>query len=191
MKIRKVFATAATALIVVAAVAVVSWFVFSALTGARLLIFRTGSMSPTIPQGSIAVSVPVTAEEIIVGDVITVQRPDADLPVTHRVTEIRTPEEATTEGLPPEARELIMQGDGNDTPDARPYTITTARRVIFSVPRAGNALMMAQSPLGMGSMILLAGALTVWAFWPTKRPDPSPLPTSASPHSPPHASPTH
>lgn len=165
----RVVLAAATTTIVVAAAAVVAWFAYSALTGATLITFRTGSMSPTIPQGSVAVALPVTASEVQLGDVLTVQRSDEELPVTHRVLEIRTAEHASTEGLPEDAREIIMHGDGNDTPDMKPYVITEARRVVLSQPGLGTALMLLQSPLGMGVLTVLAGAFTVWAFWPKPR----------------------
>lgn len=80
--------TAVTILLVVMAVGLACWFAFSAVSGATLITFRTGSMSPTMPQGAIAVSLPVTANEIEIGDVITVQRAGEALPVTHRVIEV-------------------------------------------------------------------------------------------------------
>src|SRR5690606_2208737 len=136
------------------------------LTGATLITFRTGSMTPTMPQGAVAVSMPVTAAEIAVGDVVTVQRSGEELPVTHRVVEVRGPGEATSSTeLPSDARELVLKGDDNDTVDMRPYVVTEARRAVVAVPQLGAALMLLQSPLGMGVMTLLAGLLTAWAFW--------------------------
>ncbi|WP_312170785.1 S26 family signal peptidase, partial [Microbacterium sp.] len=40
-----------------------------------LIMFRTGSMSPTIPAGSVAVVQRIPASAIEVGDVVTVDRP--------------------------------------------------------------------------------------------------------------------
>lgn len=179
--LRRVFTTAATAIIVVAALSLACWFVFSAITGATLITFRTGSMSPTMPQGAVAVSIPVQASDIEVGDVVTVQRAGESMPVTHRVIEISEvppqkehnadiraaapgsgPPDLTSTG----ARQIVMQGDDNDTPDHLPYALTDARKVVASVPFVGTALMMLQTPLAMGALILLAGAFVVWAFWP-------------------------
>lgn len=141
-----------------------------------------------MPQGTVAVTVPVKAEELSVDDVVTVQRAGESMPVTHRVVEIGELEPraenatdiraaAPGSGPPdlsdPAARQIVMQGDDNDTPDNLPYAITDARRVTFAVPGAGNMLMLLQSPIGMGTMTLLAGALVVWAFWP-KRPEAAP-----------------
>lgn len=160
---RQAVRVAVTTILVVTALVPLAWFAVGALTGATLVTFRTGSMAPTMPQGAVAVTVPVAAGDIHVGDVVTVRRPDATLPVTHRVVEVDA-----ISGQPA-ARELILQGDDNDTPDAAPYVVREAKRVVFSAPYIGAALMIAQTPLGMGVLTLLAGALTVWAFWPSRR----------------------
>lgn len=168
----------ATVAIMVAAAALTlaCWFVFSWTTDATLVTFRTGSMSPTIPQGSMAVTLPVTAAELRTGDVVTVQRDGEALPVTHRVVEVRTPPPELA--APAGARELVLQGDANATVDARPYVVTEVRRTVFAVPRLGAALMVIQSPIGMGSLTLLAGALVTWAFWPrSSTPAPSEAPS--------------
>ena len=162
--IRTIIARAATTLIVAAACALIAWFVFSWATGATLITFRTGSMAPTMPQGSLAVSLPVDARDIEIGDVITVQREDQSLPVTHRVIEIEVPKSVAD----PE-RTLTLQGDDNTEPDMLPYTVTEARRVLGSVAGLGNTIMLLQTPLGMGLLVLVAGTITVWAFWPEKR----------------------
>lgn len=183
--IRRIFGVAVTTLLVVAATGLACWFAYSNVAGATLVTFRTGSMAPTMPQGAVAVTVPVRGSELAVGDVITVQRAGESMPVTHRIIEIG-PVEARGEneadirasapgsgpgsGPPdlasPDARQVVMQGDDNDTPDHLPYALTDARRVVFAVPFVGTALMLLQSPIGMGALILLVGALVVWAFWP-------------------------
>ena len=55
--------------------------------GYSIILFSTGSMSPTIPAGSAALVQRVPASEVHVGDIVTVDRQDA-LPITHRVTSI-------------------------------------------------------------------------------------------------------
>lgn len=163
----RILGLAVTTFLVVAALAIAFWFIFANSTGATLVVFRTGSMSPAMPQGSLAFSMPVTAKEIEVGDVITVQRDRASLPVTHRVVEIRDQNTAqTAEILPAEAREIVMQGDANNSVDMLPYVVQDARRAVFAIPQAGAAVMILQSPLGMGVLVIMAGMLTVWAFWP-------------------------
>lgn len=187
--VRKLFATAVTTLLVVAAVGLLSWFAFSHVAGATLITFRTGSMSPTMPQGAMAVTLPAAAADLSPGDVVTVQRVTEEMPVTHRVVEVREaaprepnsadlraaapdgrPPAASEPGAPvdPEARELVLRGDDNDQPDSLPYVAVDARRVVFSLPHVGNALMLVQTPLGMGILILGVGALVTWAFWPAR-----------------------
>ena len=152
-----------TAALLAALGAAVGWIIYAAVTNATLVAFRTGSMAPAMPQGALALTVPVRAEEIEVGDVITVARSDGDLPVTHRVVEVSTP---TGSLVPPEARRVILKGDANAHPDSPPYVLTEARRVTLALPRAGHWLMVAQSPPGMALLILGAGTLTAWALWP-------------------------
>lgn len=166
----KVVGGAATTLMVVAALSLACWFVFSGVTGATLITFRTGSMSPTMPQGALALSLPVDAADITVGDVVTVKRPGEELPVTHRVVEVRDADHATQdERIPDAARELVLKGDDNDTVDMLPYVVKQARLVVFAVPNAGSVLMLMQSPIGMGLLVVLAGGITTWAFWPKRR----------------------
>lgn len=168
----KALGTAATVVIIGAAVSLAAWFAFAAFTGATLITFRTGSMAPTMPQGAVGVALPVSASEISVGDVVTVQRAGEQLPITHRVTEIRTAEFATGDSpIPVGARELVLKGDDNENVDLLPYVVTHARQVVFAVPGAGNALMLLQSPIGMGAMTIVAGALATWAFWPKRADD--------------------
>jgi signal peptidase len=58
------------------------------LTGMRIIIFSTGSMTPTTPGGSLAVTVPIAARDIAVGDVISAPRAGDGALVTHRVVSI-------------------------------------------------------------------------------------------------------
>lgn len=170
---KKLISRTATTFLVAAVIGVATWFVFSAVSGATLIVFRTGSMSPTMPQGSVAVSMPVSADEIDIGDVVTVQPANRQLPVTHRVVEVREVAVAAHEQeVTANARELVLKGDDNDTADIRPYVVTEARRAVFAVPALGSALMLLQSPIGMGVLTLVAGALTAWAFWPRRRQEP-------------------
>ncbi|WP_407360084.1 signal peptidase I [Microbacterium sp. LBN7] len=123
-----------------------------------LIMFRTGSMSPTIPAGSVSIVQRIPAGEIEIGDVVTVDRP-GELPVTHRVTSIEP-------GASAQERVITMRGDANASEDPFPYTVTSVRIVLFSVP--GIALLVAGmgSPIVLGGLTLAATALVVWAFWP-------------------------
>ncbi|MGB3414965.1 MAG: signal peptidase I [Microbacteriaceae bacterium] len=136
------------------------WFVFSLLTGASIVIFKTGSMAPTIPQGGAAIILPTKAKDLSVGDIITVQRGENVLPVTHRIVSI------SEVGTDTNIRELILKGDDNTNPDPVPYQIERAGKVILSAPSAGNILLQIQTPIAIAVLTLVSGALITFAFWP-------------------------
>lgn len=121
-----------------------------------LIMFKTGSMSPTIPAGSLAVVREIPASEIEVGDVLTVDRPGM-LPVTHRVTSV----EGDGDG-----RTITMKGDANDAEDPSPYTVTEVRRVIASVPYLAHVVVWFANPWVLGGLTVGASVLVTWAFWP-------------------------
>lgn len=125
-----------------------------------LILFKTGSMSPTIPQGSMSVVQRISADDIEVGDVVTVDREVGELPVTHRVIAVhpQRPGEALIE----------MQGDANPNPDPGPYRVTEVRKVLWSIPGAAAVLVWFSDPVILAAITLGAAALVLWAFWPRK-----------------------
>ncbi len=130
--------------------------------GYSLIMFKTGSMSPTIPTGSVALVREIPAAEAKVGDVLTVDRP-GKLPVTHRVTSV-----APADGDPSE-RVITLKGDANQTEDPEPYRIAHARVVIGSVPGLATVIVWFGSPWIMGGITVAAAILVTWAFWPRER----------------------
>lgn len=130
--------------------------ILSVMFNITLIMFKTGSMSPTIPAGSLAVVKQIPASEIRVGDVLTVDR-GTKLPVTHRVTSV--------EGAGDE-RTITMKGDANDTEDPVPYTVTEARRVLFSAPGLAHVVVWFANPWVLGSLTISTSILVTWAFWP-------------------------
>ena len=141
---------AACILLVLAAV----WF------GVSIILFSTGSMTPTIPAGSAALVREVPASEVEVGDVVTVDRPDA-LPITHRVVAI--------EGTGA-VRELTLRGDANPTDDPLPYSVAHVREVVFSVPGIAPAIDAAGNPVTLATVTVFMAGLVTWAFWPRREP---------------------
>lgn len=141
-------------------VAGLAWMIVAPLLALSVVTFKTGSMSPSIPAGAAAVVQLVPASDLRVGDVVTVARRAESLPVTHRIVEISV-------GAAGE-RVLVLKGDANDRPDALPYEVSEARRVVASLPVVGTAFVVAQTPLFLGAGTLLVAVLVFWAFWPEK-----------------------
>ncbi|MCL2515244.1 MAG: signal peptidase I [Microbacteriaceae bacterium] len=124
-----------------------------------LIMFRTGSMSPTIPTGSVAVVRQIPATEARVGDVVTVDRP-GELPITHRVV-------STTPGADGTVS-LRLKGDANAEPDAVTYQVTTVRRVIWHAPGLAYAIVWMSQPLVIGGLTVGIAALVTWVLWPRR-----------------------
>ncbi|WP_229051184.1 signal peptidase I [Aeromicrobium sp. Leaf350] len=98
--------------------------------GVKPLVFTSGSMSPSIPTGSLAFSRTVDAGDLAVGDVVSVEN-DRDERVTHRVVAAQ---------LRGDEAVLVLQGDANSTTDPEPYVVTSAERVDVSVPVLGRVV---------------------------------------------------
>jgi signal peptidase I len=118
------------------------------------VVFRSGSMSPAIDTGALAISRTVDAADMRVGDVVTV-RTSNGIRVTHRIQAItRHGDQAT----------LILRGDANSVPDEEPYVVRSADRVLFDVPQAGHVVNAVTGPSGVFAAGLLVGLLMVTAF---------------------------
>lgn len=109
------------------------------MLGAKPLIFRSGSMSPAIATGSLGISVPVEAQEIRTGDIISAENA-AGVRITHRVVATDVANGAAT---------LALKGDANTIPDPEPYVLRTADRVVFSAPLLGYGVAWLSSPAAM------------------------------------------
>jgi len=110
--------------------------VFGNATGRfRLAPVLSGSMSPSIPTGSLVFAEPVPTSDVSVGDVILFNAPTDGNPLTmHRIYE-----EQEAEG---KGKVYITKGDANDAPDAWRIRLrgATAWRVVHHVPKAGTIL---------------------------------------------------
>ncbi|WP_430867315.1 S26 family signal peptidase [Demequina aurantiaca] len=146
----------------------ITWLALSIFFGFTLIVFRTGSMSPSMPTGAAAIAVPVSAAQIEVGDVLTVDRGDGKLPITHRVVGIE-PDPGN-----PEGRLVTMRGDANDIDDRAPYEVTEAMRVVASAPGVGTALVQLRQPPMLAATTLLLAGIVTWGFWPARETEKSP-----------------
>ena len=140
-----------------------AWLGYAHLTGATVVVLETGSMAPSMPQGTAAVVVPVAADQLRVGDVVTVRRDDASPFVTHRVVDIAPVEDD------PQRRSLTLQGDANTTPDLFPSEVEQALRTTYSVPNGAQVARVVQAPAFRAAVVLVVAAGLVWAFWPASR----------------------
>ncbi|WP_159705084.1 signal peptidase I [Arthrobacter sp. 18067] len=122
-----------------------------------LIMFKTGSMSPGIPAGSLAVVREIPAREINTGDVVTVDRP-GKLPITHRVQ--------TVEPADGSARTITMKGDANTEADPAPYVVEKVRLVLWSVPGLAQPLSAAANPVVLGATTIAVSGLVTWVLWP-------------------------
>jgi signal peptidase len=122
-----------------------------------LIMFKTGSMSPTIPTGSLAVVREIPASEAAVGDVVTVDRTDL-LPITHRITSVSDAGNGFTS--------ITMRGDANLDEDPEPYVVQNVRTVLFSVPGLATVVVAFSNPYLLGGITFGAAVLVTWAFWP-------------------------
>lgn len=127
------------------------------LFNVTLIMFKTGSMSPSIPAGSLAVVREIPAADAKVGDVVTVARPDK-LPVTHRIVST----EPAGNGL----TQLVLKGDANPVNDPEPYLVSTVRVVMGSVPGLASVVVAVSNPLAMGIITVAVASLVTWVFWP-------------------------
>jgi signal peptidase I len=130
-----------------------AFMLLGATVGVRPLVFTSGSMSPAIRTGDLAVTRPVETTRVARGDVVSVVDGRGER-VTHRVVEVDA------------ARNLLrLKGDANDVPDPLPYVADRVDLVLFSVPAGGYVLAWLPGPIA--SMLL--GAYLVfllWVLWP-------------------------
>lgn len=125
-----------------------------------LIMFKTGSMSPAIPTGSLAVVREVAADSVDVGDVVTVDRP-GQLPVTHRVV--------STDPLPGSTTTFLeLKGDANAEADAGLYEVVKVRKVLWSVPGLARVIVYFSNPVVMGGITIVMAGLVVGVFWPRR-----------------------
>jgi signal peptidase I len=141
--------------------------------GVTPLIFRSGSMSPGIPTGALALARTVPAAEVAVGDVVSVPRADG-VRVTHRVVE--------SDDAGGASRSLVLKGDANPVTDPEPVVVAEADRVFWSTPRLGEWVDQALAPGWVFVIGTLFGMLAMVGF---RRPRAEEL--AATGHEPAHA----
>lgn len=138
------------------------------------LTVLSGSMRPTIPEGSVVLVTPLDPSDIRVGQVLTYAIPEGDRRVvSHRVVEI------VEGGDRPVVR---TQGDANDAPDPWLAKVDgdTAWQVRHAVPGAGYLINWLRQPLvHQVSVWLFPALLAVVCLVDIWRRDPEPGPVLA------------
>ena len=127
--------------------------------GITPVVFRSGSMSPTISTGALALARSVPAAEIGTGDIISVVDADGTR-LTHRVVAI--------DSVTGNTATLRLQGDANAQPDPQPYAVAEADRVLLHVNRLGYVVAWLSSPAALVAAGLLAAVL-ILTLRPTRR----------------------
>lgn len=115
------------------------------------LVFSSGSMSPAYDAGALGIAREVPADELVVGDVVSVVNAEG-VRVTHRIVDLQMQGDGAL---------LSLQGDTNNVADAELYPVTSADRVGFGLPYAGYALNAAASPFGL----LVVGLFVIGVLW--------------------------
>lgn len=151
------------ATIVIAALAlalVVVTLVIPRVTGGASLTVLSGSMTPTYSVGSVVVVLPVEPAEVEEGDVITFYKtPTSKSLTTHRVIETHR----TVVGNGEAALSFTTRGDANESNDREPIPAEAVRgRVWFHVPFIGHLRDAVATPLGLGTIVGLAGIALLW-----------------------------
>lgn len=147
---REVFLTFGALLGVLCLIATVAAFAF----GVKPLVFRSGSMSPAIQTGDLAVSRTVDASGLERGDIVSVVNSEGNR-VTHRVVNI------ARQGA---ARQLTLKGDANGRPDEEVYTVTRAEKVLVDIPKAGYVVNAASSTGGVFVLGVFVAAMVTLIF---------------------------
>jgi signal peptidase len=129
--------------------------------GPRFLPFQsyvvlTGSMSPTLPVGTVVILEPVDVDDLVVGDVMTFNHPQRrGEVVTHRIVSLEEN---------PKGRVIETKGDANPLPDSwRLVGRGQTWRLAFAIPFLGHVFSALQQPLVRQLLLIIPAIwLAVW-----------------------------
>lgn len=131
----------------------------AAFFGITPLIFRSGSMAPTIDTGALALAREVPAGDIRVHDIVSAFAPDGTR-VTHRVESVQVQADGSAS--------LVMRGDANPVADADPYVVQSADRILWHMNGLGYVLQHTQKPVYIFGIGLLVGGMLALSLWPRR-----------------------
>lgn len=141
------------------------------LHGQRLFVLTSGSMTGTYDAGTAVVTVPITADQLRVGQVVTFRASNGEY-VTHRIVRLVTMPKTDNDGVvvrdPSGRREMLYfaqtKGDSNEDPDPDLAPVGQVRfLVVGGYPHLGTVLVWSRTPLGklvlfLPPFLLLIGA---------------------------------
>lgn len=154
---------AATTMLLVATCLVLSTLAFGIVTQRfRVLPVLTGSMSPMIEPGDLAVATAKPVEEVRVGDVVVFHPPAEQRLIVHRVVKVAEGTSGPT---------IRTKGDDNDRIDPWNAELQgeTAWEVERVVPELGHLAVLAKRPnvrlLAIGFAALVFLFVTLHSIW--------------------------
>jgi signal peptidase len=151
--LKKIGIALSTAVLVVCAAAILVFGLPN--TGWKAKVVITGSMRPNIPPGSLVFVHSVPARSLKVGDVITYNSLiDRGQTVTHRIIRV-----TNVKGIPA----FITKGDANESPDPQVIEGQVVGKVVLHVHGAGSILNAAETPAGIGLLVVLPGLIIIFA----------------------------
>jgi signal peptidase I len=133
--------------------------VIAAVFDIRPLVFRSGSMEPSISTGALALARSTPASELTVGDVVSV-RASTGVRVTHRIVSLDRSGSTVN---------LVLKGDASGRSDAETYTVASADRVFADVPYLGYPIGYANGPLGRTIGAVFVAGLVWLIVRPSRR----------------------
>jgi signal peptidase len=146
----RVFSTLAFGLLVVVVALLVLIALAPRALGWQLVVVSGGSMSPTIPFGSVAVLETVSSEDLHAGDVVMYPSGNGKSMITHRILSISSVDGITT------------KGDANPTADIDPISASSVRgRYLFHVPWFGYFVHWMGTRNGYMSLVLVPGLVII------------------------------
>ena len=161
-----------------AAVVVLLAMTTAGLSGMRLVLIKSGSMTPALLTGDLAVSRSTPPSRIEPGDIVTFRHPVLRSAVTHRVVSAHTADGRV---------DVTTKGDANQVAEDWQVPVTgRVGRILFQIPGAG-AVIRAMSPRSAATTVVIAGGgclglLLLRRIWRT--PARLPAPGSVTPASP-------
>jgi signal peptidase len=136
------------------AVAILLAATLPSFAGFHTVTVYGGSMGKAMPAGSVAVTRPVDAADLEVGDVIAIGGHEGGLPILHRIVAIEE-----VQG----GRLVTTRGDANQTNDRLPITVSgKGDRLVYHIPWIGYFLAFSRSQLGLALLVGVPAA--AWAL---------------------------